>query len=435
VAASVKQTLPSSWSTRWICGLIALTGPALAVLNARRAPPHLLRRNNLAPAALLREAAASAGADVGLDDEPLGSALARLTAALRANDRLTLLGRWAAHADLRALLANRTRILAAAGRRGAADQPIVRPIFITGLPRTGTTLLHRLLAQDPRHRAPLTWEIMQPAARLAASPGRQAAAIARAETQLCWFRNLAREVDSAHTLGALEAEECIAITAHSLMSPRFHTMYWIPEYEHWLQSVDKTPAYAMHRRFLEQLQSGAPPGRWVLKAPAHLESLDALLRIYPDAIVVQTHREPHTAMGSVANLTRILQSAFQTPPEPRRIGDQVMRRWSRILRTGLAQRPALRGRGARFVDVDYDALVSDPIAALQPVYAAAGSELTPDGEARMRAYLASAASSRAPVHEYDGEVYGVTQARVQREFADYYDALATLRGGRGLGTA
>jgi len=412
------------------CALIGALSPLVRPVNSlHRAAPYLVPRHNLAAQALLGQVHRLTGLDPLAGAPGLPEALDCLTRDLRTRCRLTLLGRWVAHTDLRSLLVHRARIRAALDADPAIGaQSVPRPIVVTGLPRSGTTLLHRLLALDPAHRAARTWEIMLPLPAGGSShPADVRSRIRRAERQLCWFRSLARGVDTAHALGAMQPEECIAFMAQSMVSPRFHATYWVPEYERWLQQADWLPAYSTHRAMLLYLQRGAPQRRWVLKAPAHLEALRSLLRVYPDALVVQLHREPHQALGSVASLTRMLQSAFQVPPDDRSIGDQVITRWSRVAREALAARSTFERRGLRILDLDYHELTRDPIEAVRAVYAARRETLAARAEQRMRAYLADHRAGAPAPHEYDGEAFGITRARVRHAFAEYYDALESLR--------
>ena len=128
------------------------------------------------------------------------------------------------------------------------------------------------------------------------------------------------------------------------MSSRFHTTYRTPSYQAWLKKQDRTPAYAYHRRFLQHLQWRTGADRWVLKAPAHLYALDALLAIYPDALIVQTHRDPRMVLGSVASLTLSLQSAFAEPLDPAEIGREVLQSWTEGLERGMHVRHSRSGR-------------------------------------------------------------------------------------------
>ncbi len=234
--------------------------------------------------------------DFGDDDfrEPFR----RLLAGLETEADLTLVGRIAAHRDLTGLLVNRLRLEEDRTRHPEiASRPIAAPIFIVGLPRSGSTLLHHLLGQDPDTRVPQAWEVMYPSPPPTRAAYETDPRIERAARQLRWLDWLAPDFKAIHPVGARLPLECIAIMSASFRSTRFQTTYNVPSYEAWLAGEDMRPAYAFHRRFLQHLQWRAPGVRWVLKAPAHVFSFDALLDTYPDARIVHTHRDPVTSVA------------------------------------------------------------------------------------------------------------------------------------------
>ena len=229
--------------------------------------------------------------------------------------------------DVLQLLKNRLRITHARRNfREIADRQIERPLFITGLPRTGTTLLHNLLAQDPANRAPLTWEAMFPSA----ADGSATERIRKARADIQWLHRLAPGFRAIHAVDAELPQECVALMSHAFLSDQFDIMYRIPGYVGWLEAQDLRPAYEWHRRILQHLQDDSTR-HWVLKAPAHLQSLDALLECYPDARVVQTHREPTKVLASVASLTTLLRSVFSDHIDRAEIGRELAAYWAAVL--------------------------------------------------------------------------------------------------------
>jgi hypothetical protein len=359
----------------------------------------------------------------GLDD--FGEAdfrepLRRLLDALESEGDLTLLGRIAAHRDLVGLLTNRLRLVE--DRKptpGIAAEPIVAPIFLGGLPRTGSTALHHLLAQDPDTRAPQAWEVMYPSPPPTHATYETDQRITRAVKQLRWLDWLAPDFKAIHPVGAQLPLECIAIMSASFLAARFQTTYNVPSYEAWLATQDMRPAYAFHRRFLQHLQWRAPGARWVLKAPSHIFSFDALLDTYPDARIVQTHRDPVTAVTSVASLSSVLHRAFGRQRHPTRFGHEVTSRWTEGLGRSLELRRSGRIAPERIVDVHHHELGADPMAVVRRIYAQFHVPLTEAAEARMRAFLAEHPRESQGRHEYAPEPFGLDREELARRFRDY----------------
>src|SRR5581483_3328314 len=235
-------------------------------------------------------------------------ALSRLLEACHREARLNAIGKIALRNDVVRILCN--RLLLARDRKlypQIAGQEIREPLFIVGLPRSGTTLLHILLAADPAHRAPLTWEVMSPSPPTSETREQR---IKQAARNLAALRWLAPTFETVHTTGAELPQECVSLMSPTFMSDQFDTMYNIPKYRAWFFSQDLRPGYEFHRQTLQHLQFRKSGERWVLKAPAHMFAAPALLSIYPDARFVQLHREPLEAVASVSSLVTILRRVF-----------------------------------------------------------------------------------------------------------------------------
>lgn len=372
----------------------------------------------LEPQVLLRDASARTGLhDFG--DAAFREPLERLLRSYDTEAGLTLLGRIAARQDTGRLLAHRLQLVAERQRHPElAAEPIRQPWFVTGLPRTGTTLLHGLLAQDPGNRAPLHWEMLYPVP----PRGRRGRADARrelAERQLRWFHRLAPDFRRIHPIGATLPEECLIITSHSFLSFQFQTSHRVPTYQAWLEAQDLRPAYAQHREILQQLQWRQPTRHWVLKAPAHLYAIEAIAGVYPDAAVIMTHRDPLQVAASVASLHTTLRSTFSDIADPFEIGTEVCARWAEGMRRALAARDSGVLPASRFVDVSYDALVREPLGAVRQLYAQLDRELTPAAEERMRRFLAANPKDRFGRHHYTLAQFGLEPAQVRSTFASY----------------
>jgi len=207
-------------------------------------------------------------------------------------------------------------------------EPIERPIFIAGLPRSGTTFLHQLLTADDTNLVPRVWQLIHPYP----APGtrlRKDRRRLRVARQLRMFQVLSPGFRQMHPIGADSPQECSEITAHVFASPRFDTTYTVPSYRHWLDAKGHLHAFRFHKRFLQHLQhQSGRSSRWILKCPDHIFALSAIQTIYPDARFVFVHRDPLRVMGSVACLTEILRRPFTRHVDRVALGRQECARWS-----------------------------------------------------------------------------------------------------------
>ena len=348
-----------------------------------------------------------------------------LVRALESEARLTLLGRIAARAQIRRLLENRARLAADRARFPAlANETIARPLFVVGLPRTGTTLLHALLAQDPATRTPLAWEAREPSPPPERASFEHDARIAPCARDLEGLYRLLPEFRAIHPMQADWPQECVAITAHAFLSLQFSTTWRIPAYTRWLNDQDHAAAYALHRRVLQQLQWRNPRERWVLKSPAHLWTLPALFAAYPDAGIIHTHRDPVRVLASLASLVAILRKLASDALDPAEIG----REWGPELALGLERASAFRARehglAQRFVDVQFGELTRDPLAVVERIYAHFGLVLGPDARARMERFLGENPREKHGVHRYRLADFGLDEGAERRRFSAYRERFA-----------
>jgi hypothetical protein len=335
---------------------------------------------------------------------------------------LTPLGRVAARNDTIALLENRLRLVEDRKRNpGIAETPVRAPLFIVGLPRTGSTLLHHLLAQDPQSRVTQAWEVMHPSPPPERATYQTDPRIAQAEKALRWLDRLVPDFKAIHPLGAQLALECLAVTAASFQSWRFNTMYRVTGYQEWLGRQNARPAYEFHRRFLQHLAWRAPAERWVLKAPSHLHALDTLFETYPDAQVVQTHRDPATVLASVASLTAVLRRGFSDRVDKPEIGREVLQHWTRGIDAAIHVRQSSAIPSERFLDVHYPDLLKDPVATVRRVYAHFGLRLTEETVRRIGRHLADNAQDRHGRHAYSLVEFNLDPDEIAAPFKQYRD--------------
>jgi hypothetical protein len=321
-------------------------------------------------------------------DPPVEPVLSILMKSLDEEAELHSLGRFLARIHLCDLLEIRLR-LAEAWRTGV--QPVGEefrpPVFITGMPRSGSTFLHELLSLDPAHRAPRVWEVMYPLRPAAVGIPREW----RAEMNLWWFRRLAPRADAVYPMRARTPHECVAIHSYTLLTQEFVSSFRIPSYEAFLDAADLAPAYIWQKRFLQHLQSGNPAPRWVLKSPDHVRSLEALWQVFPDAFIIQTHRHPLEALISSSHLTEVLRGMFSRPEDRQSIGQREARILCENTERIMAFRDAHPELAGRFIDVHYQELTHDPLAVVRRVYARLEGALTDTTAGRMQRLAAERA--------------------------------------------
>jgi len=293
-------------------------------------------------------------------------------------------------------------------------QEIREPLFIVGLPRSGTSVLHRLLGADPEHRAPLMWEVRSPSPPTAAD---EKGRIQRA-TQSCSFFNwLVPTFRYVHAVGAEVPQECVSLMTPTFLSDQFDAMYYVPSYRAWFFQQDLRPAYDYHRRFLQHLQFRRSARRWILKAPTHMSALPALLSVYPDALFVQTHRTPVDAMASVSSLVTILRSAFSDAVAPSVVCREAIDYWSDAMEKFLPERDRLPDN--RICDIQYEEIRREPIQAVQRIYEFFGWSLSREAEQNMRVLIANQAERQSANHRYDLSQFGASADDVLSAFAAY----------------
>lgn len=329
--------------------------------------------------------------------------LDRLLDALDTEAGLTDLGRMVAAQDIGAHIANRLRIVDWRSRAPeTAKREVKAPLVIAGLPRTGTTILHDLLAQDRElHRAPLTWQVARPVPPPTVETYDTDPRIDEVQAELDMSNQLVPDLMKFHPVGARLAQECVRITAPDFRSMTFPAQYRIPGYMRWLlNEADMAPAYRWHRVFLQHLQTDERPRRWLLKAPAHTWHLPALLAEYPDAVVIQLHRDPLRVIASVSGLVTCLRAAVSEGRTPAETASEYIE----PLLDALTRSEQARADGLlapnQVIDIRYREFVADPLRTIREIYERLGTSLSATAEQAMRRFLAAHPADTGPRYSF-----------------------------------
>ena len=297
------------------------------------------------------------------------------------------------------------------------SRPIERPVFVFGVPRTGTTLLSNLLAADPHRRSPLTWEIDDPVpppttATLYSDP-RAVARLAQEKAMLA-----ARpEMGKYYRNSAIYPNECMFFIHADFKALMWESRGVLPRYRDWLfKDADLTSTYEYHKRFLQLLQADAP-GVWNLKQPSHALWLETILKVYPDARFVWTHRDPLTATGSFCSLLSLSHQAFMGRVDAKWLGENCS--WQAVEHANRIMDFRDRFGEGRVIDVHYADLMQRPIETMRQLYAGLGDAFTPEAEASMTRWLDDNPQDKFGRHEYKLAQYGLTPEQVRGMFERY----------------
>jgi hypothetical protein len=373
----------------------------------------------LDPDELLAGARAATGLETIGDDDWLETYRRRIRS-IDEESNAHLLGRLLARAEAIRVLQTNLRLQKAwSDSPKILDEPIERPIFVVGAPRTGTSIMLELLALDPGLRAPISWEAHHPLPHAAADDREFRMSLAEAEQEL--WADIQPELMTMHELRSDLPCECVHFMALDFAAGYWGMQYATPGFDEWAaeQTGLAERTYAGHRRFLQTLQHGASPRQWLLKTPGHLATMIQLFAQYPDAVIVHMHRDPLKFVASTASTTALLRWLRSDSVDLSLQGVLALHGFSFMVNQVMSQRQSGEIPNDQFVDSHYRDLIADPVAALRRIYDQLG-RAWPEGHGeRVLAYLRDKPRAKFGKHEYAFEDYGLDPGQVRDVYAAY----------------
>lgn len=309
-----------------------------------------------------------------------------------------------------------------------ADIKIEKPIFLLGLPRSGTTVTFDMMALDERFRWPRDFEWLIP------WPATEAATIAtdpRIAILKPLFDRMAEAAPDLAAVQRIDVEapgECNSGLVYHFSSTNLYAEYGIEKHAAWLEQVGAPEGlYRNHRRMAQQMSWKGPKGRWMFKSPQHLLGLDQLFDVYPDASLVWTHRDPISTFSSLSSMLCLIQRSVRIEPDPIRTGAMVSKLWGRAILNGLEYREKHPESEKVIVDLAHRDIVRDPVAQIRKVYAMLGLSFT---EERAKAILdfqgGHSNAQRLGKHKHHPEEFGIDPEQVRRDLEPYYKRFGQL---------
>jgi hypothetical protein len=350
--------------------------------------------------------------------------LERTVDALNNEAELSAIGNTIQHATISNALIQRLKVEDTYAQHPEIDDEVVGgPVFVIGLPRTGTTALSQLVAADPQFRSLRMWESQAPTPPPETATQDSDPRIAQAEEGLRMLDEMFPLMKTMHNSEATAATECQDLMGMSFRTFHFDGAVRVPSYLDWLMHCDMRETYTFHRRVLKLLQWHCPPTLWHLKTPVHMFALDALIDAYPNAKFLWSHRDPAKVMGSVCSLIRYVRSWSSDRDDPEELGAEQLDSWAEAVRRAMDFRQRLGD--SRFADVAFADLQHDPVDTLRVGYASLGLTFSEDSERAVEQWADEHKPGSRGAHDYELSDYGLTPEGVRERFGDYlrtYDA-------------
>ena len=290
------------------------------------------------------------------------------------------------------------------------------PIFVTGLPRSGTTFLFNLLALDSNHRSPRYWEIMSPLP-LTKSDFDIKKREWKVNAELKFARTIIPKLRHMHHIRAQTPEECELLATINVRSFVYMCMANVPEYVEYLKDCSFESVFIWHKKFFQMLELTGRPKRWLLKDPSHIGHIPEILKIYPNARFINIHRSPMESIASFCSLTKNIRSAFSKNVDPEQIGSVILDFWQHSLNKGLVEKQKLSHE--QIVDVSYSEFIADPLLTVKNIYTRFGLDIDIETENKMEQYLINQRNIKKQKHSYSLEEYGLDEDKVNNYLRDY----------------
>jgi hypothetical protein len=366
----------------------------------------------------LLAAARQATGLTNLGDDSILEPLDRLVTALDTEANLSNRGQQSVQSQLIATLSNRLRVEDYLSKHPQLlERPVEKPMFVFGLPRTGTTLVINLLSVDPARRSFLRWEAFDAVPPPKAEELHAGPRYEKAQAQIDMSLKYAPHISAIHHEDGDSPTECQFAMSPSFVSQYYDSVFHIPSYHRWfLDEADYLPAFRYHKRLLQLLQAEAP-GRWTLKNPWHPLYLDALTTVYPDAQLVMTHRDPVEVVGSACSLLKAVRPMFSNEVDFKAIGQSMLETFDKMIERTIAYKE--KHGWESIYDLHYTGMLRDPIGEMTKLYAHFDEPFTTEAEAAMNAFLANNRQGKHGKHTYDLADYGLTAEQVHDRYRDY----------------
>lgn len=349
-------------------------------------------------------------------DDSFREGLQVLLRSLNTEAALNPMGQVMAYGMLLNLLCGRLLIKDALKKKPAIlDEVIHKPLVIAGLPRTGTTILQSLLCEDPAARFLYSWEASRPCPPLKGKDRR----IAETGRELDMMLKFVPGFAAIHPLGAMLPQECLALMAFNFTSVQFELNFHVPSYQAWYSKQDLVPTLQYHKQCLQLLQYTNRKQHWVLKTPPFLGAMEPLLAVYPDACIIQTHRDPAKVMVSVSSLYYAIHALGCDVETPQRVGKIQTENWAKYLAIGMQSRQKFADRPQQFFDVYFEQLLDDPVDVVRRLYLHFGMPWTDALKSRLDAFMVNNGREKHGKHSYTADMFDLDEAVLDEKFRTY----------------